>query len=518
MKKIKIILLAFGFLFIGFACSDDFGDMNTPSDAVEVVNPNYFFSNMVQAVYTNYQRNVNLYPDFYAQYWANTVSSFESPRYEYVDGWIGNQWKEFYTDHLTEALAIIDQNSDNEYAVNQVACAEIWICYFWSRMTDTYGDIPYFGAGYGNEVPYNTQSEIYYDLFDRLEAAVNALVDDEAQQNYGQYDPLYQGDIAKWRKFGNSLRLRLAMRLTNVDPTKASTEAQAAINGTGGIMTSNDDVAKVGLWSAGWYDYLHQMAWNWDNVRAAKTFTNYCYSESSVGEDPRTPIWLAYKIDGANTTKEDAGYAEYTGVMNGYNTVPSDANNTGCTINLEGGYIDFVGDGGDNGLYLPVMFYSEVLFLQAEAAMRGYTSGSADDLYKSGIEASMNYVGVDGTASAEYIAGVSSISGSSEADLKHLITQKWLANFPNGVESWADFRRTDYPDLTLPVGGVSGNASVAQDTYVKRIRYSDNAHNQEADMMPSNLNTVESDRMDIKVWWDTADTKTKSNGLMNSNF
>jgi hypothetical protein len=518
MKKINILLLVLGILILGNSCSDDFDDMNTPSDSVTEVDPAYFFQNMVNGVYENYQRNVNLYPDFYAQYWANTVSSFESPRYEYVNGWIGNQWKEFYTDHLTESLAIADQNADDEYAVNQVAMSEIWICYMWSRMTDTYGDIPYFDAGYGESVEYNTQKEIYYDLFDRLEVAVDDLVDDEAQADYGEYDLVYGGDVDQWRKFGNSLRLRFAMRLSNVDPTKAASEAVAAISGTGGLMTSNEDVAKVGLWSSGWYDYLQQMAWSWDNCRASQTFTNYCYSESSVGEDPRTPFWFAYKVDGENMTKEEAGFTEYTGVLNGYNTVPSDANDNGCTINLEGGYVDFVGDGADNDMYLPVMFYSEVLFLQAEAAMRGYTSGDADALYKEGIQASMDYVGVDASDATDYIAGVSSIAGNDESSLKVLISQKWLANFPNGVEAWADFRRTDYPDITLPYDGVSGNASVASGTWVKRIRYPDNAHEQEEDMMPSDLNTTDTDRMDSKVWWDTANTQDKSSGLMNSNL
>jgi len=519
MKKLNILILALGILLIGNSCSDDFGDMNTPSDAITEVDPSYFFQNMVNGVYQDYQRNVNLYPDFYSQYWANTVSSFESPRYEYVNSWIGNMWEQFYTDHLTEALAIADQNADDEYAINQVAMSEIWICYMWSRMTDTYGDIPYFGAGYGESVEYNTQKEIYYDLFDRLESAVDTLTDDDSQASYGEYDLLYGGDVDQWRKFGNSLRLRLAMRLSNIDPTKAASEAFAAVNGTGGLMTSNDDVAKVAEDASQWYDYLDKMAWSWDNIRASQTFTNYCYSESTVGEDPRTPYWFAYKVDGESLTKEEAGFDEYTGVLNGYNTVPSGATNNGCTINLESGYVDFGGDSEDIDMYLPVMFYSEVLFLQAEAAMRGYISGDADALYKEAIQASMDYVGVDATDAANYIAGVPSLTGANETSLKNLITQKWLANFPNGVEAWADFRRTDYPDITLPYDGVSSNASVASGTWVKRIRYPDNAHEQEEEYMPSNLNTTDTDRMDSKVWWDTANTQDKSDdGLMSSNF
>ena len=174
-------------------------------------------------------------------------------------------------------------------------------------------------------------------------------------------------------------------------------------------------------------------------------------------------------------------------------------------------------------MYCPVMFYSEVLFLQSEAAMRGWISGDANSLYLEGIQVSMDYVGVDATAASDYIAGLPTLSGANEVSLKQLITQKWVANFPNGVEGWADFRRTDYPDITLPEGGVSANATVADGTWVKRINYPDNQHQQNQVNMPSSQNTVATDRMDIKVWWDTADTKTKPEnngvfGLIDSNF
>ncbi len=528
--KIAYKILVILFLIVGtFGCSEDFGDMNTPKNTVVEVNPSYFLSNMVQGVFDNYQRNHNLYDDFYSQYWANTVSGFESPRYEYVDGWIGNQWKEFYTDHLTEANAIKTQNQEDPFSNDIVAASEIWISYFWSRMTDTYGDIPYTDAGLGDPVPYNDQQEIYNDLFARIENAVSSIKGTEDQKLFGnfisrrnpdelEYDHLYLGDISKWQKFGNSLRLRLAMRLSNVDPTKAAAEVAAAINGPGGLMTSNDDVAKVRMWSKGWYDYLHQMAWSWDNIRASETFTNYLYNQSSDGEDPRAPRWFAYKIGGQAVSKEEAGFDKYYGLENGWNTVPAKADEDHCTINLEGGYIDFIG-ADDDGMYCPVMFYSEVLFLQAEAALRGWTSGDANALYKAGVQASMDYVGVDPADAQAYIDGLPDLTGSNEAKLKQIITQKWLAGFPNGVEAWADFRRTDYPDITLPFEGVSGNSSVAQGTWVKRVRYPDNEHEQNQVSMPSDMNTLDTDRMDKRVWWDVADTKTKGgDGLMNSNF
>jgi len=516
MKKLTIYLFSFLLIVAAAGCTKDFEQMNTDPNAVTKVEPSYFFSGMVQQVFANYQRNVNLYPDFYSQYFANTVASFRSPQYEYVDGWIGNQWKEHYTEFLRKSNDIQTQFKDDPKFEEQLAIAEIFTCYWWSRMTDTYGDIPYFGAGLGESTPYNTQQEIYNDLFARLETAINKLPGGSDQVKYGEYDLIYKGDAEKWKKFGNSLRLRLAMRISNIDPATAASVAQAAINS--GVMMSNSDGAKVPMWSSGWYDYLHQMLWAWDNARVSKTFTNYLYSESSIGEDPRTPIWLTYKRNGEAVTKESIGLATYEGLENGYSTnMPSDANDR-ATINLEGSYIDFSGSGAD-AMYCPVMFYSEVVFLQAEAALRGWISGDANALYKQGIQASMDYVGVDATASQNYIDGVVDLNGSDELRLKKIITQKWIANFPNGVEGWADFRRTDYPDLTLPIDGVSGNASVAQGSFVKRIRYPNNQHDLNSAMMPSGLNTLDSDRMDIKLWWDVEGTEQKgADGLMNSNF
>ena len=510
MKKINIILFALGLIMLGSSCSDDFGDTNVPSDATTSVEPRFFFNPLVQAVYDNYQRNVNLYPDLYSQYWANTVSGFASPRYEYVDGWIGNQWKEHYTKNLRRANAMQDLFGEDPAYVDAIAIKEIWMCYWWSRMTDTYGDIPYFEAGKGEPVPYNSQKDIYYDLFARLDNAINAITGSAEQYTYSDgYDLIYDGDVTQWQKFGNSLRLRLAMRLSNVDASKAQAEAQAAVNGPAGLMTSNDDVAKVPMWSKGWYDYLHQMAWNWNNIRMSKTFSDYMYNQSSVGEDPRTPIWFAYQVEGEAATKEDAGFERYFGIENGYNLVPSNADENYATINLEGGYIDFTGDGAEDQMYCPVMFYSEVLFLQAEAAMRGWISGDVNALYLAGVQASMDYVGVEETAASDYIAGIPTISEASEEDLKQLMIQKWIANFPNGVEAWADFRRTDYPDILLPEDGVSGSSTVAAETWVKRVRYPDNEFLQNKDNMPASRNTVDTDRMDIRVWWDTADTKDK---------
>lgn len=510
MKKIILILVL---LTLTVGCTEDFEEKDIDDFSVSQVSPELFFTVLLQNPTKNYQRNINLFPDLYSQYWANTVNGFASPRYDYVDGWIGNQWREFYTQVVIESLQLIEWYGEDPAYTNAMAQLEIWVCGEWARMVDTWGDIPYFDAGNGaTSSAFDSQQAIYYDLIDRITNAVNTINSgDTSQYKYpSEYDVVFSGDLEKWKRFGNSLRLRLAMRLANADPSKAQTEVAAAISA--GVMTNNDDGAHIPLWTGGFYDYLHQMGFAWDNIRASKTFTDLLYNQSTSGEDPRARRWFAYK-----DSSPLAGSAEIVGVANGYNTLPADANDY-ATINLDGGYPGFVGDGANISHYLPYMFYSEVLFLKSEAALRGWSGGDANALYLAGIQASMDYVGADATAASDYIAGLSSLAGSNEAQLKQLITQKYIANFPNGVEAWADFRRTDYPDIGLPIDGISGSASVASGTWVKRIRYPDNAHNHASEFMPAAQNTIDTDRMDIKLWWDTADTKTKSGGLMNSNF
>lgn len=515
MKKSIILILSILLTIVG--CTDDFEEVNTRKDAIVTPEAGELFTIIVTVPVYNYQRNVNLFADFYSQYWANTVSGFESGRYEYVDGWVGNKWREWYTIGLADIRTLQRLYGEDPAYSNLMQVLEIWEASEWLRMTDYYGDIPYFGAGMGESVPYNSQQEIYYDLFDRIAAAVNAIDTNDSSQislakESGQLispDLIYGWDLEKWKRFGNSLRLRMAMRISNADPGKAQTEAAAAISA--GVMQSNDDVAHIPAWNRGFYDYLRNMAVFWDNIRCSKTFLDFMYSETSM-EDPRARIWFAYK-----DSSPLAGNSQLEGVANGYNILPVDANDF-ATLNAETNYIGFAGDGGEIDHYQPVMMYTEVLFLQAEAALRGWTAGDANALMLEGVRASMEFVGVDPADATAYINELPPLSGSNEEQLKHLITQKYISNFPNGKEAWADFRRTDYPDLTLPIDGVSSASSVSPGTWVKRIRYSNNAHELEQEFMPASQNTIDSDRMDIRVWWDTADTKTKSNGLMNSNF
>ncbi|MCG8474396.1 MAG: SusD/RagB family nutrient-binding outer membrane lipoprotein [Cytophagales bacterium] len=539
-------------LLMGFGgCTDDFEEINTPKDAVTELDARIILGHMIDDYGRDFQRVMNLQHDLYSQYWAAPKENFGTRRYEYIDDWVGPRMFRSFYERVRMSEDMDKWYGENPAYRHQIAIKEIWMCSAWGRMTDNFGDLAYFGAGKPVSVPYSTQKEIYYDLFQRLDAAIHTLsaVDANTQKNYGSYDRIYGGDADKWKKFGASIRLRLAMRLSNADPAKAKAEVQKAVEN--GLMASNEDYAARPLAEGGndiWYETIA----GWKDIVISHTFEKYLYNQSAV-QDPRLAKWVSYndatvdevqkKIDGENnangTNKMFAGFVRYKGLKNGYNLFPKmtieyftqeNGKKTvesiilpaehSATYNRRSDYVDFAGNGGTVRSYLPIMFFSEVKFLLAEAALRGWYSGDAKALYLEGIQASMNHLGVSEADALAYIEGMDPFPASgNEAKLKQIITQKWIANFPNGYEGWADFRRTDYPDHELLVDGPSPSSTVASGLFIKRLRYPDNQHRENAANLPEGFKTATDDRMDKRVWWDVANAADKSaDGLMSTNF
>ncbi len=491
MKKINIILMIFGafvILTLG-SCTKNFDSINTPPTALTKVTPNLLFFPLKGVSEADYQRNYSLYDDFYAEYFSD-VTFFSSSRYQYIDGWAGTGWREFYDTYLPDYYGIVDDNKGPAYK-NMRAIAQIWICYAWQRMTDRWGAIPYKNAGKGKAVSYESQDSIYMSLLKRVKAATDSIdVNDDSQYNPGDYDFLYHGDYVEWKKFGYSLLLRMSMRISEVDGSLAKQYAQAAIQS--GVFMSNDDNAWVSQDPSVWYDYYNNINILWHNVAIAKKLVDVSLNTSSSGTDPRLPLWC---IPGTNST--------WQGFPSGISSaqMPADYNwNNYVQINMNAYFKPGrVSDG--TGMAYPVMTYSEVLFLESEAAMRGWYSADYNTLYLAAINASMQEVGVSASAAQAYIAGLPPLTGVNEASFKNFMTQKWLALFPNGVEAWAEFRRTGYPFTSADYVNVSSSASVANGNWVERLRYVNNEHDNNVANLPAGYNTYDNDRMDKCVWW-----------------
>ncbi|MGC9151583.1 MAG: SusD/RagB family nutrient-binding outer membrane lipoprotein [Microbacter sp.] len=489
MKKINIVIVLFILLALS-SCTANFDSINTSPTALSKVSPNLLFFPMKGVSEADYQRNYSLYDDFYAEYFSD-VTFFTSSRYVYVDGWADTGWTEFYDTYLPDYYGIVNNSKSNSFK-NMRAIAQIWICYAWQRMTDRWGDIPYTNAGEGKAVPYESQKSIYESLLQRVKAASDSIdVNDASQYNPGSYDFLYHGDYSKWKKFGYSLLLRMALRISNVDASFAKPYAQAAINS--GVFSSNSDNAWVNQDINAWYDYYNNIDIAWQNVAIAKKLVDVCSTASSVGIDPRLPMWC---IPGTNSN--------WQGFPSGISQsdVPSNYQwSNYAQINMNSYFKPGRIGGAGTGLSYPVMTYSEVLFLEAEAAMRGWFSANYNSLYLSAINASMQEVGVSLSDATAYLSGVPGLTGANESSFQALMTQKWLALFPNGVEAWAEIRRTGYPLTTADYVSVSPNATVTNGNWIGRLRYVNNEHDNNASNLPANYNTYSNDRMDKCVWW-----------------
>jgi hypothetical protein len=303
-------------------------------------------------------------------------------------------------------------------------------------LTDAYGNIPYRQAGQIDSFltpVYNTQEEVYLGLLDDLKTAQAAL---STSGGTVAGDPIYGGDVTSWKKFINSLRLRIALRIADRDPVQAQqvfTDIQAEGSG---YFESNADLA----------DLVYQDSPNQNPVSLTfDTRQDYRISKTIVDRlaglnDPRLPVY-------AQLT--DSAPRIYKGVPNGLLT--DDANSLGLSRTSRPG--DYF-----RAPHAPavIMSYAEVLFDLSEAVSRGFTTGNAADLYKQAVLASLAQYGItDATVTANYLAQ-STVQYDAGNYKKSIGDQKWIALFGQGLEAFAEWRRLDYPQLTPAVAGTLG--------------------------------------------------------------
>jgi hypothetical protein len=520
MKKIFIPII-FGCLALMASCTDGFDEMKTSKTTLTQENlsmKSVFARTIWKGMSADYQRNYNLYDDEYAHYFANCTKDFKSGNYEYNDGWAECGWWEFYDERQKEFNDIDSICGSATGEVGMKAMNDIFNCFMWLRTTDRWGDIPYTGASKKSAVAFMTQKEIYLDLLKRLDADCTAIAnEDETQYDPAEYDLVYGYNssddfatrIGKWKKLGYSLMLRMAMRISNIDPGDARTYAAKA--NAGGTFTSIDDNAHVTCDASIWEDYYDRIITNWNNATTDMDFMNYMrgattgYARANT-VDPRCPLWF---------TKGNYGYVGFQNGLASANYPTDYSWNNYATINVsDAGFFKFDEDAdANNRLYYPIENYSEVCFLKAEAALRGYIGGDAEAYYKEGIQASMKEVEANsGTASISdddittYIEGLPAWGGSNEAKLKLIAVQKWIALFPNSQEGWSEFRRTGYPDdLTYPQ--VSSSAIVTDGCWIQRISYPNNEYDYNSNNMPSAYQKGGANyakRESYGVWWSLA--------------
>lgn len=378
-----------------------------------------------------------------------------------------------------------------------------------SRVTDCYGPIPYSAIGTSSDlaVPYDSQEAIYDSFFAELAEAGTTLREHAGSPLGRDCDYVYYGDVTKWIKFGNSLKLRLAMRISDVAPDKAKRWAEEAV--AGGVIESNDDNA----------------TWKYFTSITNPLFTavNYNNSGSSTGGDTHAAADIICYMNGYNDPRRAAYFLpstfegiEYVGLRRGWEVFDSTWGFSFSGVNVK----------ADDALIW--MTAAEVAFLRAEGAAIHHFNmgGTAEEFYNQGIRLSFEQWGVAGAD--QYLADSSSMpeayvdpteknpyngalsnitikwdeSASAQEKLERIITQKWIALWTNGNEAWAEYRRTGFPKL-IPVAYNGSGGIVDSNTGPQRMAYPQEEYTNNAVNVTSAVNNLLKgpDNMATKVWW-----------------
>lgn len=508
-----ILGLLFATTLCVISCTKNFTELNTPKNSLiaDNINVSLLGQTFADAEFLglcgdnqSFQRSHSLFSDVYAQYFAITEPNFQSGKFVEVQGWTNRYYNDIYSHAAPELLFVEHYTAKNSMPVAN-AIAKIWKVEMYHRISDFFGPVIYSQFGNGaTSVPYDSQESAYTDFFKTLDSAVAILEQHKGENAFGSNDLVYGGDANKWLTFANSLRLRLAVRVSYVEPEVAKEEAEKAV--AAGVMTDNTDNANVlcTLNNLNFYAAITYI----DEFRMSATM------ESILGgyNDPRIEDYFTPAKDGSG----------YTGVRNGLPTVEMGAflNNTHADINNAWRPLNL---GGINPP-LHVMEAAEVYFLRAEGALRGWNmGGTAEDLYNEGISTSMNQWGITSaseintylnstntpmplndkwnTPAAGNIPVHFDAAGTFERELEQIITQKWIALYPDSWEAWSERRRTAYP-VGLPLIQ-SLNPDIPVDGMMRRLMFTTGE-------ISSNAAAVEAARKLLKgpdanytkLWWD----------------
>lgn len=346
------------------------------------------------------------------------------------------------------------------------------------RITDAYGPIPYSKVGADGKItaPYDSQEDVYNLMFAQLDSAITNLTANRTNDFSPKADRVYGGKVEKWIKFANSLKLRLAIHIAKVAPAKAKQMAEEAVSQEVGVMTVNDDNAELSVSSTNpFYVVMHEYNGVENN-----------HGDSRVGAD------ITSYMNGYKDPRRSAMFTQSTfaNAVNGFHGLRTGINIPGQEIaNM---YSNYKVSTGSKLLWMNA---AEVAFLRAEGALRGWSmGGTPKEFYEQGIRLSFGQWGANGVENYladntstpavytdpvgqnSYTGTVSSITiawdsnASTDTNLERIITQKWLANFPLGQESWTEYRRTGYPKL-MPVVVNNSGGVVSTERGARRLYY-----------------------------------------------
>lgn len=525
----KILFLLVTLFIMNISCTDNFYDINTNKTQMMKVTDmelaglftNAQISGVCWLSSDQYGRGTTNWANPFSGYFTTAAASMEQMSLNI--GHIKTVFTKFYSTSIPAIVAIQTNAKENNPAAYHIAA--IWKAYVIYHIADVWGPVPYTNAGNGQaEVPYESVKDIYYSIFDDVTEAVNYLtVQVQSNPNlnvFGTGDIIYNGNVSKWIKFANTMRLRLAVRISNIDPEKAKTEAEAAVKGA--MLESNDDNA--------WITNLPSFNGLQNGLARVSTWYNCMMTTNMESflkgyDDPRLPKFFSpvedQKIDGT-PAEIQANVGGYNGLTPGY----ADSDYAYYRMYSMPGPLWFGKSVVTTTVPIHIKFAAETYFLKAEGAWRGWSmGGTAETFYNKGIELSVKQwrsdltdtqvnafinstkTPVDPDNYPYYDKATTDIPVKFSTDktrqYEQIITQKWLALYPDSWEAWAEYRRTRLPKLFPKKFSANTDVDVTRGQILTRLIYPDNEIASQPEEIAKAIELLGGpDKFSTPIWWD----------------
>ncbi|MCW3112803.1 MAG: hypothetical protein JWR18_1199 [Segetibacter sp.] len=464
MKRTKYILFALISLSVIGGCSkfSDFGDTN--------VNPNATGSPITRALFTNVEAQLGATaamtrPGLYAQYFSETqytdVSIYSNP----ILNFSGE-----YSGAMNDLKNIINVNE----SVNQSAAAQILLQYLFWTITDRWGDVPYSEALQGKiAAKYDKQEDIYKGMISALTAAVAQFNNTSLIQG----DVIYNGDVAKWKKLANSLRMMMAIQLSKRFPGAsdyAATQFKAALNDPAGYIATNADNFTL--------TYPANFLNPWYNTYNGR---------KDFGESPVVINLLNGFGDARQSVYGTSNVGVPFGLLRAKAEAFTGANPTWSYI-LQPSYRE-IGD--------PVVILSaaQVTLARAEAADYGWTSEPLATVYQTGINLSFQEWGLPAPDASYFAKADVALTGAAGtgANFRQISLQRYIAAYPNGLQGWNIWRKSGYPVLTPAPDATNSSKQIP-----RRYTYGTGEYGSNREATEAAATSMGADTQDTRVWWD----------------
>jgi hypothetical protein len=477
-------------IFILNACDDRFQEVNTNPNGISDVDPAHLFATAARA---QFRSGITPYDYQMAGQIGHIFTGVFVERFidQYEQDLSGSTYESLYNTvyqslirYYNEILLLTGPGMEKENAF-QYAVADVMAVLSFSKLTDAFGDIPYFNGGLGvigeMKPAYDSQETIYLDMIERLRMDIETLKQADVSVGLIGQDPIFKDDPELWLRFANSLRLRLAMRMRHVEPATAAeiiTECLAEP-----LLTSNlHNAVQLGIEGdnsqlfSPWYG-----SFSYYNFRISDRVVTRLESTN----DPRLPIYATQISD-----------STYKGFQNGLvEEVFSEE------IQLEHSFPGehLVGQGAPTYL----MTAAEITFLQAECALFSLGGTDADTHYRNGIRLAMQRVGVAPEDIAAFLeTETASLSGTQEEQFEQICEQMWLAFIPNTAEAYAMMRRTGYPHIPERDGIVTDRGDT-EGELPSRLIYPLSEKQRNTENVQKAINDLPGgDELKSRVWWD----------------